>query len=127
MLVFDVTVELSFQKLSFWKEQFLFHANIPEGQKDDFPFLLVANKIDDESNMAVSRKQIEEWCRENDSMPHIETSAKEAINVEEAFDLVCSRVLNRLPHQPWDDVLKEDGVTDLSDSVNLQSSSCCSN
>lgn len=25
------------------------------------------------------------WCEENGALPHVETSAKEAINVEEAF------------------------------------------
>lgn len=25
------------------------------------------------------------WCQENGALPHVETSAKEAINVEEAF------------------------------------------
>lgn len=101
ILVFDVTVEASFHRLTFWKEQFLHHARIPQKCRSEFPFLVVANKIDEPvESHAVARKTVEDWCRE-DSIPYIECSAKEATNVDQAFDLICSRVLKLAPQNAY--------------------------
>ena len=100
MLVFDVTVEATFHRLNYWKEQFLHHAKIPETARDKFPFLVVANKVDEESH-AVTRGQVEAWCRDNDNLPHIECSAKDATNVDEAFDLLCTNALQSSPQNVY--------------------------
>ena len=59
----------------------------------DFPFVLLGNKIDrPESERRVNRQRAEEWCERaglggkiGGPIPHFETSAKTADNVEGAF------------------------------------------
>ena len=100
MLVFDVTVEATFHRLNYWKEQFLHHAKIPEPSRDRFPFLVVAYKVDEPIH-AVTRAQMEAWCKDNDNIPHIECSAKDATNVDEAFDLLCTAALSSSPQNAY--------------------------
>eukprot|EP01126_Amoeba_proteus_P037081 TRINITY_DN3800_c0_g1_i5.p1 TRINITY_DN3800_c0_g1~~TRINITY_DN3800_c0_g1_i5.p1 ORF type:complete len:125 (+),score=22.18 TRINITY_DN3800_c0_g1_i5:719-1093(+) len=57
-------------------------------------FSLLANKIDSESRV-VSEKQAKEWCGSKGNLPLIQTSAKNASNVEEAFLLVTRLALQR--------------------------------
>ena len=44
---------------------------------DNFPFVVVGNKVDDADNRQVSEKQARAWCEEN-GHPYFETSAKES-------------------------------------------------
>jgi Ras-related protein Rab-7A len=56
-------------------------------QPENFPFVLLGNKIDLESTKqrVVSSKRAMTWCQEKGNIPYFETSAKEATNVEKAF------------------------------------------
>ena len=54
--------------------------------------LLVGNKIDDVQNKKVSESEGEELARKH-GMMFIETSAKERIGVNEAFEEVVNKVL----------------------------------
>src|SRR3989338_7298462 len=74
MLVFDVNVEQSFDRLRFWREQFIFHANVES--VEDFPFIVIANKTDmPVTERAVSRESLIEFARSNGNLPFVETSA----------------------------------------------------
>ena len=109
MLVFDVNVEQSFDRLRFWREQFIFHANVES--VEDFPFIVIANKTDmPVTERAVSRESLIEFARSNGNLPFVETSAKTCAGVSEAFETLVSRILlnkHRTELQPTHDHLQE--------------------
>ena len=43
--------------------------------------------------MQVSTKRAQQWCQSKGDIPYFETSAKEAINVEQAFQTVAKNAL----------------------------------
>jgi len=56
---------------------------------DNFPFVVLGNKIDVEENKRqVTQKRAMSWCQSKGNIPYFETSAKEAINVEQAFQTI---------------------------------------
>lgn len=49
--------------------------------------MVIGNKIDvEESKRMVASKRAMTWCQSNGNVPYFETSAKEAVNVEQAFE-----------------------------------------
>jgi Ras-related protein Rab-7A len=94
MLVFDATNEHSFERLDAWKREFLAQADLRN--PETFPFLLVGNKAEDLGDISspIFQSRIKEWC--SISIPYIETSAKEGRNVEEAFQSLALRGLERM-------------------------------
>ncbi|XP_028669141.1 ras-related protein Rab-7a isoform X1 [Erpetoichthys calabaricus] len=81
LLMFDVTSAASFQALDTWKKEFAIQADPVE--PDKFPFVVIGNKTDLD-HREVSMRQAQDWCRQNNAL-YFEASAKEAINVEKAF------------------------------------------
>mmetsp|Transcript_12568 Transcript_12568/g.18787 ORF Transcript_12568/g.18787 Transcript_12568/m.18787 type:complete len:207 (-) Transcript_12568:333-953(-) len=92
VLVFDVTDSKSFKALNTWKREFLQYAG--DNQSSVFPFVVLGNKCDMTDKRVVSREDAEAWCKEN-SIPYFETSAKDNTNVEQAFETVAKRALER--------------------------------
>lgn len=85
MLVFDVNNSKSFDALESWRDEFLIQASPRD--PDTFPFVVLGNKIDvEESKRVISTKRAMTFCQSKGSIPYFETSAKEAINVEQAFE-----------------------------------------
>lgn len=41
---------------------------------ENFPFVLLGNKIDNEANRAVSTKRAQSWCQSKNNMPYFEVS-----------------------------------------------------
>ena len=82
-LVFDITSQKSFENLSKWKEGFIEHA-APQ-DPSTFPFVLLGNKVDRESERKVKANDARAWCKENGDIPYYETSALENISVDTAF------------------------------------------
>uniref|UniRef100_T1JBV4 Ras-related protein Rab-7a n=1 Tax=Strigamia maritima TaxID=126957 RepID=T1JBV4_STRMM len=93
VLVFDVTLPSSFKSLDSWRDEFLIQAS-PRDPKN-FPFVVLGNKIELETR-AVSLKRAQGWCQSKNNIPYFETSAKEAINVEQAFQTIA---MNALAHE----------------------------
>lgn len=62
ILVFSVDNKESFKELDFWRNEFFYHGDIDV--KDNFPFLVLANKTDlpDECRV-VSEEEAKEWCK----------------------------------------------------------------
>lgn len=83
MLVYDVTAPRTFDNLDWWKEEFLFQGS--PADPDNFPFMLLGNKIDLEESRVVQAKKAENWCRQKENIRYFETSAKDNVNVHEAF------------------------------------------
>lgn len=86
VLVYDVTAPTTFKSLDSWRDEFLIQASPRD--PENFPFIVIGNKIDQE-NRAVSSKRAQAWCQSKNNIPYFETSAKEAVNVETAFITVA--------------------------------------
>ena len=94
VLVYDVNVAKTFDSLNSWREEFLIQAN-PKN-RENFPFVVIGNKID-LNQRAVAEKKVKQWCVEKGDIPYFETSAKEAINVEQAFQTIARNALKQEP------------------------------
>jgi Ras-related protein Rab-7A len=91
VLVYDVTESSSFEHLEGWKNEFLVHAAPRNGEK--FPFVVLGNKADITAKRQVSTSQAKTWCASKGDIPFYETSAKEAVNVEQAFLTIAKNAL----------------------------------
>ncbi|CAI7993993.1 Ras-related protein rab7 [Geodia barretti] len=90
VLVFDVTSANSFKTLDSWRDEFLIQASPRD--PENFPFVVLGNKVDLE-NRAVPTRRAQNWCESKNNIPYFETSAKEAINVEQAFQKIAKDAL----------------------------------
>jgi len=90
VLVYDVTSPNSFKSLDGWIDEFIIQSSPRD--PGNFPFVVIGNKIDLE-NRAVTTKRAQGWCQSRHNLPYFETSAKEAINVEQAFLSVAKSAL----------------------------------
>jgi len=118
VLVFDVNVAKTFDNLNSWRDEFLIQAGPRD--PDNFPFVVLGNKIDRENERVVSQRRALAWCQEKGGIPYFETSAKEAINVEQAFQNVAR---NALKQEAEDDLFIPDTVN-VGDDKPADSSNC---
>ncbi|GAX12898.1 Ras-related protein Rab-7A [Fistulifera solaris] len=91
MLVYDITDPASFDHLEHWRTEFLqqIGVSIPALQEVPFPFVVIGNKNDKQNERLVPAQRAEEWCLRvggNRPLYRVETSAKTALNVDEAFE-----------------------------------------
>ncbi|KAF2972607.1 hypothetical protein GQX73_g1039 [Xylaria multiplex] len=92
VLVFDVNNSKSFDALDSWRDEFLIQASPRD--PENFPFVVLGNKIDvEESKRVISSKRAATFCHSKGDIPYFETSAKEAINVEQAFEVIARNAL----------------------------------
>lgn len=102
----------SFETLDSWRDEFLIQASPHD--PENFPFVVLGNKIDVEEGkrqvsslpfstrlifcpqvLQVTQKRAMTWCQSKGNIPYFETSAKEAINVEQAFQTVAKNALQQ--------------------------------
>ncbi|KAI8091076.1 small GTPase superfamily [Gilbertella persicaria] len=94
VLVYDVNNNKSYESLGQWHDEFLVQASPRD--PDNFPFVVLGNKIDvDESKRMVSQKRAMAFCQAKGNIPYFETSAKDAINVEQAFQTIAKNALQQ--------------------------------
>ncbi|KAI9713052.1 MAG: Rab GTPase ypt7 [Bogoriella megaspora] len=92
VLVYDVNNSKSFDTLDSWRDEFLIQASPMD--PESFPFVVLGNKIDvEEGRRTVSTKKANTFCQAKGDIPYFETSAKEAINVEQAFETIARQAL----------------------------------
>ncbi|XP_062508499.1 ras-related protein Rab-10-like [Corticium candelabrum] len=89
MLVYDITSEKSFDNISKWLR------NIEEHASAGVERMLLGNKCDMADKRKVSKDQGERIAREH-SIPFLETSAKNNINIEEAFMMLTENILKKV-------------------------------
>lgn len=82
LLVFDITNRRSFEHVKDWLEEARMHV-----QPFQIVFLLVGHKCDLVSQREVTREEAEKLSSDC-GMKYIETSAKDATNVEESFTIL---------------------------------------
>lgn len=102
VLVFDVTNQESFEHLSSWLEEFL-------SQSGQRPVVLLGNKCDkdlDPARRAVTATHAKRWCQQQGgAVEFYETSAKDALNVDDAFQAIAAKALKeRRAKRDEDDV-----------------------
>jgi len=91
VLVYHITDKKSFDNLESWMDEFLVHA-APRNQ-EQFPFVVLGNKADMAKKRAIQSQTAADWCKSKGDIPHFETSAKEAMNVEQAFQTIAKNAL----------------------------------
>ena len=82
MLLYDITERESFENISYWMSK------IKENAKSDINVILVGNKLDRESDRQVSREEGEAMAR-NYNISFLEVSAKNNINISEAYEAIA--------------------------------------
>ncbi|ALC45932.1 Rab7, partial [Drosophila busckii] len=98
VLVYDVTAPNSFKNLDSWRDEFLIQASPRD--PEHFPFVVLGNKVDLD-NRQVSTRRAQQWCQSKNDIPYYETSAKEGINVEMAFQTIAKNALEQ-ETELWD-------------------------
>uniref|UniRef100_A0A3P9H251 RAB7A, member RAS oncogene family n=1 Tax=Oryzias latipes TaxID=8090 RepID=A0A3P9H251_ORYLA len=121
VLVFDVTAPNTFKTLDSWRDEFLIQASPRD--PENFPFVVLGNKIDLE-NRQVTTKRAQAWCQSKNNIPYFETSAKEAINVEQAFQTIARNALKQETEvEPYPD-FPEPIKLDRNDRAKASADSC---
>jgi Ras-related protein Rab-7A len=90
VLVYDITDDKSFKSLENWMEEFLAQAS--PRNPSSFPFVVLGNKSDLGPRRAVQENVALAWCKSK-GIKHFETSAKEAVNVDQAFQTIAKTAL----------------------------------
>lgn len=121
LLTFALDDLASFKNLSMWRTEFLYYSNVED--ELHFPFVILGNKADLE-NQKVNEDEIKAWC-DSYRYPYFETSAKEAQNVDEAFECAVTKLL-QLDQQMPNQFSDQDRVTlSRAHPGERVSSSCC--
>jgi len=97
LLVYDITRRETFNHLTTWLEDARQHSH------NEMAIMLVGNKSDLEHRRAVSFEEGEKFAKEN-GLIFLETSAKTAANVEEAFMNTAKKIYEKI----------QQGVLDIS-------------
>lgn len=93
IIVYDVTDQDSFKNVKQWLKEIERYAS------DNVNKLLVGNKCDLKPKKVIDSKDAEDFAK-NLGIPFLETSAKTAQGVEQAFMTMAAEIKNRLANQP---------------------------
>ena len=88
MMVYDITDKKSFDDITNWLRAIQEHAN-PNVEK-----MIIGNKCDMEERRVILKEHGEAVANANDAL-FLETSAKTNTNVDEAFEQIAERILNK--------------------------------
>ena len=89
LLVYDITRKDTFAHLVKWLSE------VKENASKDITIILIGNKNDLENERQVPYEEGENFAKENDLL-FLETSAKTAKNIVEAFNLSAAKILNNV-------------------------------
>ncbi len=95
LLVYDITRRETFNHLTRWLEEARQNANA------NMVIMLIGNKLDLEHRRAVSFDEGKKFAEENDLI-FLETSAKTARNVEEAFGSTAEKIYSNIQAGVYD-------------------------
>ncbi|KAF3858867.1 hypothetical protein F7725_012068 [Dissostichus mawsoni] len=102
LLVYDITRRDTFNHLTTWLEDARQHSN------SNMVIMLIGNKSDLESRREVKKEEGEAFAREH-GLIFMETSAKTASNVEEAFINTAKEIYEKI----------QEGVFDINNEANV--------
>ena len=113
-----MNVAKTFENLDSWRDEFLIQAGPRD--PDNFPFVVLGNQIDKDGRV-VAQKRALAWCQAKGNLPYFETSAKEAINVDQAFQVIAR---NALKQESEEDIYLPDTI-DVTEQKPAAGRSCC--
>ena len=119
LLTYGVTDLQSFKNLSMWRKEFLYYADVQDGER--FPFVVLGNKVD-MAERQVPLEEAEQWCQQNGDMPHYVTSAKDCINVDVAFKAAVQQIL-KMEHAY--DMVRHQHADTVDLKKKKQEAGCC--
>ncbi|KAF7595130.1 hypothetical protein BBP40_007097 [Aspergillus hancockii] len=102
LLVFDITRPSTFTSCTQWLQ------DLRQIAEEGIVVILVGNKSDlsgddsERSQRHVTRREAEEWCRMNNIVRYVETSAKSGDGVERAFLEVAERIYRNIEAGKYD-------------------------
>uniref|UniRef100_R4G9W2 small monomeric GTPase n=1 Tax=Anolis carolinensis TaxID=28377 RepID=R4G9W2_ANOCA len=111
VLVYDVTSTESFQGIAHWMK------DIYEKTDETINIILLGNKCDKEMERVIPKNRGEKLAWEY-GIPFFETSAKDNINIDDAFSVLAEEILNKSSC-----VLLDVDVVDLYEKA--QKKACC--
>ena len=120
IFVYDITNRKSFQNVKEWIKDSEAHDSV-------FEKLLVGNKIDLEEKRAVKTDELKEYGIKK-NMNTIETSAKDRINIDEAFKQIVDLILS---NKTEEEILSKFGTKSTNEinlsknNTTLKKQSCC--
>jgi len=117
--VYDVTDQESFNNVKQWLNE------IDRYASENVNKLLVGNKCDLAENRVVSYEAGKALADEI-GIPFLETSAKDATNVEKAFMTMAGEIKNRMASQPAASGASRPATVQMRGQPVSQQSSCCS-
>ncbi|RVX66454.1 hypothetical protein B0A52_09684 [Exophiala mesophila] len=105
LLVFDITRRSSFESVTSWLN------DLRQIAEEGIVVILVGNKsdlanqsvdIEGKTKRAVTREEAEDWCRRENVVKYVETSAKNGEGVERAFLEVAERIYHNIEAGKYD-------------------------
>jgi len=57
--------------------------------QENFPFVVLGNKLDRAADRKIQDTRAQQWCKNHGNIQYFETSAKDATNVELAFQAIA--------------------------------------
>jgi len=105
LLVFDITRRSSFESVTSWLN------DLRQIAEEGIVVILVGNKsdlaaestdVEGGSKRAVTREEAEDWCRRENVVKYVETSAKSGEGVELAFLQVAERIYQNIEAGKYD-------------------------
>lgn len=120
LLTYSVDDTQSFRNLAMWKKEFLYYADVQNVEQ--FPFVVLGNKVDLTDRREVAKDEAEVWCASNKIPYHYETSAKDAVNVDAAFYAAVKRVIE---FENYLDNVRHSANDTIDLSKKAQRSGCC--
>jgi Ras-related protein Rab-1A len=118
IMVFDVTSTESFDHVNDWLKEVNRYA--AEGTVK----LLVGNKCDRTADRVVTEEQAKEFANDL-GIPYIETSAKSAKNVEEAFLTMAGQLIKQKVSVGGSGKDKDNGIDLNNTNTETTKSNCC--
>jgi Ras-related protein Rab-7A len=78
---------------------------------ESFPFIIVGNKIDLVDQRKVSKEKALQWCKNFGNLEYFEVSAKDATNVEVAFNELAKHAADsNVENKPLSDIPSDLGM-----------------
>lgn len=120
ILVFDLTDVKSFEEIDEWRKEYL--NQLQPKDPETFPFVLLGNKYDKTNEIKVTQTKIDMYCQAHNNMPYFNTSAKEDINVDKAFEDVARLAFQR---NLKNDIVFQPTKVKLVRQSTVQTKVCC--